>query len=115
MWIFTSTGFVSVVVHRDDDTRLVVRGRDRASLASLRARTDAPLDPWQGHDYAHRVVVTRAEFEAWLATEVEAITYTNFKTSAQLRRGGRYAQVLHDVWEVMAAFQVAVQRGARPA
>ena len=32
MWIFTSTGFVSAVVHRDDADLIVVRARDRESL-----------------------------------------------------------------------------------
>jgi hypothetical protein len=105
MWIFTSTGFVSTVQHRDDPARLVVRARDRVSLEPLVARTGAELNPWRGSDYAYRVVVDRADFEAWLADEARAIAYTNYKTSALRARGGDFERTLHRVWDVMHAFQ----------
>lgn len=105
MWIFTSTGFVSTVQHRDDPARLVVRARDRVSLEPLVARTGAELNPWQGSDYAYRVVVDRAAFEAWLADEARAIAYTNYKSSALRARGGDFERTLHEVWGRMDAFQ----------
>ncbi len=112
MWIFTSTGFVSTVQHRDDPERLVVRARDRVSLEPLIARTGAEVNPWQGGDYAFRIVVDRAAFEAWLAEQAQAIDYTNFKDSALEARGGRFEETLHDVWSIMMRFQRAEQRDA---
>jgi hypothetical protein len=112
MWIFTSTGFVSAVVHRDDPDRIVVRGRDLASLEPLIARTGAEVDPWRGSDYAHRIVVPRTEFTAWVAEQADAIDYTNFKSSAHRRRGGAFADVLHEVWSVMYAFQGRMRGGS---
>ncbi len=114
MWIFTSTGFVSVVEHRDDPGRLVVRARDRASLDALVARTGAPVNPWQGSDYAYRIVVDRPVLADWLADEVRAIEYTNYKTSAHEARGGRFEAALHEVWRAMMAFQRAEERDAGP-
>jgi hypothetical protein len=109
MWIFTSTGFVSVVQHRDDPARLVVRARDRVSLEPLIARTGAEVNPWEGSDYAHRIVVDRGAFEAWLAEAARAIDYPNYKTSALRARGGRFERTLHRVWDVMMEFQIAEQ------
>jgi hypothetical protein len=43
MWIFTSTGFVSAVVHRDDPDLIVVRARDLESLTPLIERTGAEV------------------------------------------------------------------------
>jgi hypothetical protein len=105
MWIFTSTGFVSAVVHRDDSEQIVVRARDRESLAPLIERTGAELNPWEGSDYAFRIVMPRTEFTAWVAEQADAVDYTNFKSSAHQRRGGAFADVLHDVWDVMYRFQ----------
>ena len=112
MWIFTSTGFVSVVEHRDDPERLVVRARDRASLDALVARTGAPINPWQGSDYAFRIVVDRPVLAAWLADVARAIDYTNYMSSALAARGGRFEAALHDVWRAMMAFQRAEQPDA---
>jgi len=105
MWIFTSTGFVSAVVHRDDPGLIVVRARDRESLDPLIERTGAEVNPWEGSDYAFRIVMPRSEFTAWAAEQADAIDYANFKSSAHRRRGGVYADVLHKVWDVMYAFQ----------
>jgi len=105
MWIFTSTGFVSAVAHRDGPERIVVRARDRASLDALVARTGAEVNPWQGSDYAFRIVMPREEFAAWVAEQAEAIDYRNFKTSAHQRRGGAFAEVLHEVWDALYRYQ----------
>ena len=105
MWIFTSTGFVSAVQHRDEPDRLVVRARDRVSLAALIERTGAELNPWEGGDYAFRIVVDRPAFEAWLADAAASIDYPNFKDSALRARGGAYEASLHGVWSEMMAFQ----------
>ena len=112
MWIFTSTGFVSAVVHRDDPDLIVVRARDLESLTPLIERTGAEVNPWEGSDYAFRIIMPRSEFSAWTAEQAAAIDYTNFKSSAHRKRGGTFADVLHEVWDVMYAFQ-GQQRGER--
>jgi hypothetical protein len=117
MWIFTSTGFVSAVVHRDHPDLIVVRARDLASLEPLIARTGAELNPWKGWDYAYRIVVPRTELAAWVAEQAVAIDYTNFKDSARERRGGEFVHALGKVWSVMSAFQEHARGtdvGARP-
>jgi hypothetical protein len=105
MWIFTSTGFVSVVTHRDDPDLVVVRARDRVSLEPLIERTGAELNPWESWDYAFRIVVPRRVFASWLAEQAEAIDYPNFKDSAKARRGGEFVTALGRVWQAMYDFQ----------
>ena len=105
MWIFTSTGFVSAVVHRDDPDLIVVRARDRESLEPLIARTNAEVNPWEGSDYAFRIVMPRTEFTAWVAEQAYAIDYPSFQTSAAGRRGGGFVKALGKVWRVMFDFQ----------
>ena len=105
MWIFTSTGFVSAVVHRDDADLIVVRARDLESLEPLIERTGAEVNPWTSWDYAYRIVVPRVEFATWLSERASAIDYTNFKDSARERRGGDFVKALGKVWDVMHAFQ----------
>jgi len=105
MWVFTSTGFVSTVAHRDDPDLVVVRARDRASLEPLIVRTGAELNPWTSWDYAFRIVVPRSEFATWLAEQAQAIDYPNFKDSAKARRGGEFVHALGHVWRAMVDFQ----------
>ena len=81
------------------------RARDRESLEPLIARTGAEVNPWEGSDYAFRIVMPRTEFTAWVSEQADAIDYTNFKSSAHKRRGGAFADVLHDVWGAMYRFQ----------
>jgi hypothetical protein len=104
MWLFSDTGFVSAVAHRDDPDRLVVRARDRASLAPLAQRTGNDILEGAGTDYRFRVVVGRAEYGAWVADVIADLTYTNYKSQAQRTRGSRFANALHDVWSTMFAF-----------
>ena len=43
MWLFTETGFVSAVRHREDPDLLVVRARDRQSLEPIEAACNVEI------------------------------------------------------------------------
>jgi hypothetical protein len=51
----------------------------------------------------------RAEFATWVEEQATGIDYPNFKSSAHRRRGGAYADALHEVWDVMHRFQGRVR------
>lgn len=104
MWLFSETGFVSAVAHRDDPDLLVVRGRDRASLAPLVERTGAPIVEGAGTDYPCRVIVGRDAYGAWVAELVAGIGYGNFKGRVARTREPAFLDALHDVWGVMRRF-----------
>lgn len=104
MWLFTDTGFVSAVAHRDDPDLLVVRGRDRASLAPLAERTGAPIVEGAGTDYPVRVIASRDAFGDWVADLVTDVTYDNFKGRVARTRESAFVDALHEVWAVMRRF-----------
>lgn len=101
MWIFTETGFVSAVQHRDDPNLLVVRARDRLSLEPLAdfATTEITTNP--NADYPYRTIVAKDVFAAWTTDKVEEIEYPNFKNQVAVVRGKTFASNLGRVWSVM--------------
>lgn len=85
MWLFSETGFVSIVAHDSHDDLLLVRARRRKDLIGflkhcshsktylkrIRKTPDA--------DYAYRVNVKRDIAAVGIADIVSDIPYTNFK------------------------------------
>ena len=81
MWLMTTRGFYSVVEHRDDADRLIVRARTREDIEAL-AGLVASEPVWLGTaDYAWRVETTRDEWQAAMQVLVGEITYPNFKSA----------------------------------
>lgn len=101
MWVFTETGFVSAVVHRDDAEMLMVRARDKMSLEGLGRIAGVKTSHTPDGDYPHRVVVSKIDFQRWLTEMVVKMDYDNFKSQVARTRGHAFAAPLHDVWSVM--------------
>lgn len=106
MWNMTTTGFTSAVQHRDDHDLLMVRARDRISLAKM--AKDLGYDPGDVYtdfpsDYPFRIVVAKEEYARWLYEQALSIDYDNFKTRASEDRGGTYVNFLHRVWSAAHA------------
>lgn len=101
MWLFTQTGFVSAVVDRDDNERLVVRSRDRASLEPLAGLSGDEIIVGAGTDYPYRVGCDRSVFQRWADQQIESIDYTNFKDRVYDTRGEDFAHALMGVWVAM--------------
>lgn len=99
MWIFTTSGFISVVKEKGD--LLKVRSRDEESLKKIAARTRAEIDRSPLADYPYRIQVSKSEFKDWLLLEVENVEYHNFKSEASLVRGKKFANALSQVWSTM--------------
>jgi hypothetical protein len=81
MWIFTSTGFVSIVQHTNDPDTLIVRGRFQGDAARflglpIEAEEETPSADYRFRCYAHRDVVAAAMIQA-----ADSIRYPNFKDS----------------------------------
>jgi len=87
MWLFSKTGFISVVAHRDKPKHLMVRARvmedlegflDRCPTSALKSvKIVTTLDG----DYRHRVVVKRKHAAVAIARMVDEIDYDNFKNA----------------------------------
>ena len=101
MWIFTDTGFISIVRKPERPDSLTVRARDRKSLEALAALASAEIKRSPHGDYPYRVFVGDAEFNQWLFSRTAELDYSNFKNQVAKTRGSKFAHLLHDVWAAM--------------
>lgn len=107
MWLFTSTGFYSVV-QKPGESRLTVRARVRSDLERLRKKYMPELSETfvdVGTDYRYRAFVDHAAFGRGLARVGEALHYSNFKgevarTQSQ-RRATAYSNAWTALWELL--------------
>lgn len=112
MWIFTSSGFVSIVQHRDDADTLIVRGRFKGDAARF---LGLPLDAeeaLQQADYRFRCYAHRDEVASAMLRAAQAVRYPNFKDS--IREAWRKSVAMR-VWSVMFGAQQDRLHGALPA
>ena len=101
MWIFTETGFVSAVQHRETPEYLVVRARDKQSLDQLADLCDVQVKFTPNADYPYRVIVTKADFTSWMNDNIDFLGYSNYKNQVAITRGKDYAHTLGSVWSTM--------------
>jgi len=95
MWIYSATGFVSISRHRDLAGCLMIRARDRASLASLFPAADIHETPEA--DYRWRATVVEADAVAVIATAVARLDYSDdVKNSI----GWEHQALYRDIWAV---------------
>jgi hypothetical protein len=96
----TTRGFYSVVEHRDDADRLLVRARTREDIEAL-ADLVGSEPVWLGTaDYAWRVETTRDEWQAAMQVLVGEITYPNFKSAVH---DPEHHDAYMRVWSAMLA------------
>lgn len=107
MWLFTTIGFFSVVVHRDDPDTILIRARVREDLEALRRHhlPDMEVVEGGGTDYAFRAFVSRDEWEHVAQQLAREIDYPNFKTAATERQGRKRTHPYYEVWRVMHRVQ----------
>jgi hypothetical protein len=101
MWLFSETGFVSIVRDPQDKDKMVVRARDKDSLKPLVEEYGVKIVNLKNRDYPHRVFLTRKQFVDWLIQTGEDLEYTNYKNQVSKTRGYDFASPLHDVWSTM--------------
>ena len=75
MWIFTETGFVSVVRKPDAPIKVTVRARDRRSLLELSELAETEIVETPYADYRFRVLVDDIIFKTWFTTAVDMLDY----------------------------------------
>ena len=101
MWIFTETGFVSAVQHRDNPEYLMVRARDRQSLESLATMISVEIKSTPVADYPYRLVASKEDVKSWMNDSIDFLGYNNFKNQVAVTRGKEYAYALGSVWSTM--------------
>ena len=108
MWIVTTRGFLSVVQNTDSNApgeALLVRGRVREDLdhfASFAAGHSDRLavTSTPDFDYGYRLTTSREKVGAYLAAQVDALKYPNFKNEVAKSDPER-AHVYMDVWSAL--------------
>lgn len=108
MWLITTQGFLSVVQNADAKApheALLVRGRVREDLdhfADFVARHGerSGVVETPEADYGYRLTTARAVFAAYLADQVDALTYPNFKNEVAKTDPDR-AHVYMGVWTAL--------------
>ena len=100
MWLFTTSGFFSVVQKRGTDF-LTVRARVASDLDNLRKEFMPQLSATAeggGTDYPYRATIKHGDFAAGLSKIGEAIHYDNFKNAVARSRQGKRESTYHKVW-----------------
>lgn len=114
MWVFTQSGFYSVVAyvppdegrHDQQEDFLLVRARVREDLERLRQWIpDVRIQEHEGADYRFRAVVAREEWKRILAGEVDSVNYTNFKNRVAERQGHERHDAYKQVWSALRRLQ----------
>ena len=111
MWLFTVEGFLSVVQHRDDHDKVVVRARNATALEGIAESLGVEIQSTPTADYPCRVVITRKQMAGLAAAFVEEIDYDNFKNAAHSLGDARYDRALMQVWSAMYESSPADARG----
>lgn len=106
MWIFTTQGFYSVVEHREDAGKLIVRARTREDIEALRAQLP-DLEPFEdpAADYRWRAELDKGEWIAALALLASAVNYPNFKSAVASKQDSRRAALYGRVWSTLLELQ----------
>jgi hypothetical protein len=99
MWLFTTTGFISIVEH--DADHLAVRARDSFSLSSLVQSYNVEIRSTPTADYPYRIFITKDQFKNWLSNQPGQIQYKNFKSQVAITRGKKFSDALLKVWSAM--------------
>lgn len=103
MWLFTTSGFYSIVEKpwdRDTGT-LTVRARVAADLEHLRKGSLPELGPTVEDptaDYRFRAQAPREAVALAMARLARDLDYDNFKSAVGRRQGHRRADIYHRVW-----------------
>ena len=100
MWVFTKTGFISIVQHREKVDLMIVRARCATHLQSLFAGTE--MLETMNADYRFRAFVHRDVVKDALTAAIDELDYSNFKNSIA---DAQYHDAAMRVWEVMHIIQ----------
>lgn len=104
MWLFTNTGFYSIV-QKPGEPALTVRARARQDLEALRGYMPelGETVEGQGTDYPYRARISHAAFGLGLSRLGQDIHYSNFKAEVWNKQGIERADLYHKVWATLAS------------
>jgi hypothetical protein len=102
MWIFTTTGYLSVVESQNDNTALIVRARVKGDLEAFVEKyvsgPNARITFHLHNDYPFRLTIAKADFARAIASAVMDIDYETFKVAVAERQGMDRARIYTGIW-----------------
>lgn len=102
MWIFLSTGFLSIVDKDCGPDQLLVRARRQGDIEKVFPK--AVVKETIGVDYLYRAVIDRSEVASTIANCVYEVGYPNFKDSIPYQ-DKELRHACGRVWSIMADTQ----------
>lgn len=111
MWVFTKTGFVSIVKHKFIPGSLMIRARVREDLEQFIAVLDEvsgskhSIKETPDGDYRFRTTATKNAVAQALARQITDLDYTNFKNAVHGDRDRDSAYM--GCWSAMYRLQAA--------
>ena len=105
MWVFSGSGFYSVVEHKKRRGYVLIRARVRNDLKRLRKYVNRSLkiqrDRTGTFDYPYRSELPKADFASAMYRMVADIDYTNFKDSLESRATDTRKFAYMRIWALM--------------
>lgn len=106
MWLFTTSGFFSIIRDAQEPARHHIRARSLADLENLRALLPSlpvPVPSHPGSDYPYRILCPADMLPEVLTTLAARVTYPNFKSALSKIPSQRdKLPACHAVWETMS-------------
>lgn len=100
MWVYSKSGFVSIVEHFNDPDILVVRARVLEDLTPFMLDGYTPVHT-PANDYAYRLLLPRPHVATVMLTLVSKIDYSNFKGTIKNKKR-------HDIYLRVWAASIAL-------
>ena len=101
MWLFTTSGFLSVVQHNSMPNHFQIKARVPNPLQKLWPSHEIEIIDWA--DYRYRISIEKSEALPVLLKLMEEIEYTSFKDACS--KDGIYHTVLARIWNIMYTYQ----------
>ena len=101
MWLFTTSGFLSVVQHNSMPERFQIKSRTADALRELWPDYEIEIIDWA--DYRFRITIEKSKALPVLFGVMCSVDYTSFKGAFQ--PSSRYHMMLTKVWNIMYSYQ----------
>lgn len=115
MWVFTTKGFFSIVEHKKDPNRLLIRARIRKDIDNIKMLFEAlglrvsDVLESASSDYRYRIFANRIDWASVMTHLITDMGYTNFKNAAYETDSSEIRDKRHeaylDIWAIMHELQ----------
>ena len=106
MWVYTTSGFLAIVQHKDRPGFFQVKSRSAAPLESLWPDQEIEVIDWA--DYRFRITIRKEQVMPVITGALESLDYTSFKNECS--EDEDYHRALTRIWVIMHQFQDLLER-----